>query len=520
MRYQRLIPLGSGGMANVHLALALGQGGFKRLVVVKSVRDELVADPAMRQMFLAEARLSARLNHPNVVQVSEVVEASDGGVMLVMEYLDGLPLSGVYRTLGDAFTLPMRLRILCEVLAGLQYAHDLADYHGQPLGIVHRDVSPQNVFITYDARVKLLDFGIAKVAASPDKTRTGVIKGRIAYMPFEQVTGKGVDRRADVYAIGCLLWEAAASQRMWGQLTEPQLVRELVRGNIPRLGEQAKVDPELERIVTRATAPLPQDRYEGAEALRLDLERYLTTLPAVSLREIGEILSRSCSQARAQRQRELAAAVASTDREISSLVDVELAQWQRSGTGDGTGTGSVSGVASRPRMLRSFSPTPGPYLLTSSGRTPAPGSGTGMGAAPESGRSNSSVSSVSAQLKPRRRGFWIALGAAAVLALLAWLPSMLRTAPSTSPSAAPTPSALTTPQAPATVAPPASVEAEPSEAEEASSAAPSASTKRSRVRWVAPPPAAVAAPKAKPAAGCDPPYYFSAGIKTYKPECI
>lgn len=517
MRYQRLIPLGSGGMANVHLALALGQGGFKRLVVVKSVRDELVADPAMRQMFLAEARLSARLNHPNVVQVSEVVEASDGGVMLVMEYLDGLPLSGVYRTLGDAFTLPMRLRVLCEVLAGLQYAHDLADYHGQALGIVHRDVSPQNVFVTYDARVKLLDFGIAKVAASPDKTRTGVIKGRIAYMPFEQVTGKGVDRRADLYAVGCLLWEAAASQRMWGQLTEPQLVRELVRGHIPRLGEHAKVDAELERIVTRATAPLAADRYEGAEALRLDLERYLTTLPPVTLREIGELLSRSCSQARTERQRELAAAVAASDREVSLLVDVESGHGLRSHSMDGTGTGSVSGIASRPRMLRSFSPTPGPYLLTSTGRTPAP---TDSRHGAESSRSGSGAAA-SVRPAPKRRGFWIVLGAAAVLALVAWLPSMLGSAPSVAPSAAPAPSVLAS-SAPAVSAPSAATSVE-QEAEEPSSPSSSATTKRAKghVRWVPPSPAAAAAgPKAKPAAGCDPPYYFSAGIKTYKPECI
>ncbi|MDF3065380.1 MAG: serine/threonine protein kinase [Polyangiaceae bacterium] len=514
MRYQRLLPLGSGGMANVHLALALGQGGFKRLVVVKSVRDELVADPAMRQMFLAEARLSARLNHPNVVQVSEVVEAADGGVMLVMEYLDGQPLSGVYRSLGDAFTLPMRLRVLCEVLAGLQYAHDLADYHGNPLGIVHRDVSPQNVFITYDARVKLLDFGIAKVAASEDKTRTGVIKGRIAYMPFEQVTGKGVDRRADVYAIGCLLWEAVASQRMWGQLTEPQLVRELVRGNIPRLGEHVQVDPELDRIVTRATAPLPQDRYEGAEALRRDLERYLQTLPAVSLRDMGELLSRTCSQSRSERQRELAAAVAATDRDVASLLDVESSRGMRALSPDGTSSG-ISGVASRPRMLRSFSPTPAPYFLTPAGATPA---------APDSRRGvdNTKSSSVSVQLQPpRRRGFWLVLAGAAGLALAAWLPSMLRPTASAPASAAQALSAAAPPASPVTVAPTDSAMAvdEP-EVPSASPSGSSAPKRKGHARWVAPPTAAAAAPKAKPAAGCDPPYYFSAGIKTYKPECI
>src|SRR5262245_20808034 len=131
MSYKRLLPLGSGGMANVFLALALGQSGFKRLVVVKSVREELLANPAMRQMFLAEARVSARLNHPNVVQVSDVVESPEG-VMIVMEYLDGLSLSSVYSVVGRAFSLPMRLRVACEVLAGLHYAHGLTDYSGAP----------------------------------------------------------------------------------------------------------------------------------------------------------------------------------------------------------------------------------------------------------------------------------------------------------------------------------------------------------------------------------------------------
>jgi serine/threonine-protein kinase len=518
MRYQRLIALGSGGMANVHLALALGQGGFKRLVVVKSVRDELVADTAMRQMFLAEARLSARLNHPNVVQVSEVVEAADGGVMLVMEYLDGLPLSGVYRALGDAFTLPMRLRVLCEVLAGLQYAHDLADYHGNPLAIVHRDVSPQNVFITYDARVKLLDFGIAKVASSPDKTRTGVIKGRIAYMPFEQITGKGVDRRADVYSIGCLLWEAAANQRMWGQLTEPQLVREVVRGNIPRLAEHAQVDPELDRIVTRATAPLAQDRYEGAEALRRDLERYISTLPPVTLREIGELLSRTCSQARSERQREVAAAVAATDRELSSLVDVESSRELRAATADGPA--SQSGIASRPRMVRSFSPTPGPYLLTSAGPTPTPPSSSRHGL-----DSSTKSSAISVQMQqPRRRGFWLALAGAAALALAAWIPSLLRPSPSAPASAAvPITSAAAPPAVPATATPHAvaTEEAEPSAPSASASTSSAPKRKVGHARATPTPPTAAPTPvKAKPAAGCDPPYYFSAGIKTYKPECI
>ncbi|HEY4106492.1 MAG TPA: serine/threonine-protein kinase, partial [Polyangiaceae bacterium] len=159
MQYRKLMLLGHGGMATVHLAFATGPGGFNRLVVVKAMREELLSLPEARSMFLEEARLCARLNHPNVVQVSEVVDSASG-VMIVMEYLDGRPLSAMLQ-IGDSFSLPMRLRIVCEILSGLHYVHELRDFEGESLGLVHRDVSPHNVFATFDGRVKLLDFGIA-----------------------------------------------------------------------------------------------------------------------------------------------------------------------------------------------------------------------------------------------------------------------------------------------------------------------------------------------------------------------
>jgi serine/threonine-protein kinase len=321
MGYKRLLPLGSGGMANVYLALALGQSGFKRLVVVKSVREELLANPAMRQMFLAEARVSARLNHPNVVQVSDVVDAPEG-VMIVMEYLDGLSLASAYTVVGSAFSLPMRLRVGCEVLAGLHYAHELLDYDGARLGIVHRDVSPQNVFLTYDGRVKVLDFGIAKVNASPEQTRFGVVKGRIAYMPPEQVMGQRVDHRADIYAMGCLLWEAIAERRLWEKLPEPEIARRLVAGQIRRLGPE--VNPELERIVSRAMAYSPENRFSSAEEMRLELERFLRSSSPVMLRDVGQLLAATCKDRLDQRQREIADAIGRVEREFAatdSLLD-------------------------------------------------------------------------------------------------------------------------------------------------------------------------------------------------------
>ena len=409
MRYQRLMPLGSGGMANVHLSLAVGQSGFKRLVVVKSVREELLGDAATRQMFLAEARLSARLNHPNVVQVSEVLETEEGGAMLVMEYLDGLSFSAACRAAGDALTLTMRLRVLCDVLSGLAYAHDLVDYHGQPLGIVHRDVSAQNVFVTFDGRVKLLDFGIAKVTSSPDLTRTGVIKGRVAYMPVEQVTGKPVDRRTDVYAVGCLLWEAVAGSRIWGTLTEPQIVRNVLKGGVPALSTRVEVAPELERIVSKATAQLPVDRHATADELRLELEAFLATQFPVGPREIGELLSSACREARAERKLALAQAIADAERELAMQgIDVDGTSQQRLRiTADGD-DGQPSAVSSGRIQIRSMSPTPGPYLLTPS---------------PDVTQA-SHTASFSRPLRPRRTWVWVAL--AATLAAVAWIPSFFR----------------------------------------------------------------------------------------------
>jgi len=516
MRYQRLMALGSGGMANVHLALAVGQGGFKRLVVVKSVREELLGDASMRQMFLAEARLSARLNHPNVVQVSEVVETGED-VMLVMEYLDGLAFSAACRAAGSLFTRAMRLRVMCDVLAGLTYAHDLVDYHGNPLGIVHRDVSPQNVFLTFDGQVKLLDFGIAKVTSAPDRTRAGVVKGRIAYMPIEQFTGKPVDRRTDVYAVGCLLWESIAGSRMWGPLKDPQIVRNLIEGKVPELGSRVSVDPELERIVSRATARLPEDRYATAEDLRLDLERYLSAFPPVSTREIGELLSSVCAEARAERKRVLAEAIAAAERDLPSQgMEADSGSQQRLRIDEQTRSSGISRRSSATGALPSAQPN-----STTPPASTAPGS-----------ERSSRASSYGRAPQPERRGLWIALGAgAAVLVVAAWLPNFVSRAqpPSAGASQAPAAShAIVTPL-PSRVEKDARVEPEPDasahadpRSQDLGPASASSKPKRRRPHSTGSlPVASESAPKAASAAAdCNPPYYFSAGIKTFKPECI
>lgn len=293
-KYRMLARLGSGGMAEVYLVLAEGPGGFHKLQVVKLMRPDLGEQERVEflRMFQDEARLVARLSHANIVQSYEA-GSDHGQPFIVMEYLDGQPLARVQqraRSLGDAdaFPLELSLQVLCEVLEGLDYAHRLTSYEGRPLGIVHRDVSPQNVFITYAGVTKLVDFGIAKSLES-GRTRAGVVKGKVAYMAPEQVLGAPLDRRADLFAVGVLLWEAIARQDLYdGRLVFDSLQR-LARGEIRRIRDVAPdVPTELERIVTRALARDPDERYQDAESFRYELLSYLESTSKVRGRDVGE----------------------------------------------------------------------------------------------------------------------------------------------------------------------------------------------------------------------------------------
>jgi hypothetical protein len=263
-------------MANIELAVGLGANNYKTLTVLKTMRAELATDPELVAMFLNEARLCARLNHTNLVRVYEVVESVQP--YIVMEYLEGLSMADLHRNLGARFDCVMQLRIISDVLAGLHYAHDLCDYDGKPLGIVHRDVSPQNVVVTYDGWVKLLDFGIAKALDDPTKTQAGIVKGKISYMSPEQFAGERLDRRTDVFAIGCMLWRAATGQKLWSKMASEDIARHLVRGEIPRPSSVKRVDQRLEEIVMRATEPERELRYSTAAELRADIDAYLSTL--------------------------------------------------------------------------------------------------------------------------------------------------------------------------------------------------------------------------------------------------
>ncbi len=290
-------------MATVYLAVALGNSGFRKLAVVKVLRPEIAVDEEFVQMFLDEARLSARLSHPNIVHTYDV-GVDDVGHMMAMEYLDGVSLHAATAKLskeGGPLTFPLQARVLLDVIEGLRYAHELKDYDGRSLEIVHRDVTPHNIFVTYDGQVKLLDFGIAKAATSSVRTATGVIKGKLTYMAPEQARGEPVDARADLYAVGVMLWEAVTGRRRWPTgLSQPALFTRLARGELPESPNAAArgYPAEIDAVVLRALAPNPDDRYQTAAEFRVALEAALRGMAPVSLRDLGEMLANAYAEGR------------------------------------------------------------------------------------------------------------------------------------------------------------------------------------------------------------------------------
>jgi serine/threonine-protein kinase len=289
-------------MGIVHLAATHGLGGFNKLLVVKELRPEFASDEVYVGMFLDEARLAARLTHKNIVQTIEV-GSENARHYMVMEYLDGRSLHRIVRRFQQGRTgLPVgaHLRVIAEALLGLQYAHELRDFDGEPLSIVHRDLSPLNVLVTFDGQAKLVDFGIAKSADSSQETKTGVLKGRVAYMAPEQAWGSSVDRRADVYSAGVMIWEAAAGRRLWPGMTDVEILARLLKEEAPTLRAVRPEAPEdLTAICARAMAKRPEDRYGSASELLEDLETHLSRRSdSMTLREIGSLVTNAFSEER------------------------------------------------------------------------------------------------------------------------------------------------------------------------------------------------------------------------------
>jgi serine/threonine protein kinase len=275
-RYEILSLLGQGGMARVFLALQRGAFASEKLVVIKQLHPELVSDETFLTMFMDEARIALQLNHPNVMHTYEVGSEGDD-YFLAMEFLEGLTLSQIIRKGGrSGLPLHLHLWVLTQVLAGLGYAHDLRALDGEPLGIVHRDVTPSNVMITNAGEVKLLDFGIAKAAGALSLTQHGVIKGKLGYVAPEQCLGRPCDARSDLFAVGVMLWEAIAGRRRVVAETTAAAFEARIRNKEPTIEEVVPDVPRrLAEICSRSLAHDPELRYPSAAAFRADLEEFL-----------------------------------------------------------------------------------------------------------------------------------------------------------------------------------------------------------------------------------------------------
>lgn len=273
-RYECMGRLAVGGMAEILLARVSGPNGFERPVVIKRILPHLASLPEFRQMFLDEARIIARIRDDNVVQVHEL--GNDGeDLFLVMEYLEGESVGGLLRRLlGRSDTLDPWLAcyIVAEAAAGLHTAHELTNEAGEPLGLVHRDISPQNVFVTYAGRVKLLDFGIAKVADKSVKTATGQLKGKFQYMSPEQCLGKPLERRSDIWALGVLLYELTTVSQPFKRANELLTFKAICEEPLPRPSQGNRRYPAcVEPIVVRALSRDPELRFATAKDMRREL---------------------------------------------------------------------------------------------------------------------------------------------------------------------------------------------------------------------------------------------------------
>jgi serine/threonine protein kinase len=281
-RYELCFELASGGMASVYLARIDGVSGFEKLVALKRIHRHLAKEQGYVDMFLDEARIASRITHPNVCSVFDFGEA-DGEHYIAMEYLVGEPLS---RLMGRAAReqvhrrsplLPMRMAcIIADACEGLHAAHELKDANGDLLHVVHRDVSPRNLFVTYDGAVQVVDFGIASARQRLHHTSTGQVKGTFAYMAPEQLTANTIDRRVDIWSLGVALWEMLAVKRLFKKDTTANTIHSVLYDEIsPPSAHRPQVPPELDRIVMKALARDPKNRWSTAREMGRALRGFL-----------------------------------------------------------------------------------------------------------------------------------------------------------------------------------------------------------------------------------------------------
>ncbi|WP_437966146.1 protein kinase [Sorangium sp. So ce260] len=342
-RYRVVDEIGVGGMASVHLARMDGPGGFQKWVAIKRIHPHLVEDDQFVDMFLDEARIAAGINHANVAQVFDLGK-DDNTYWIAMEYLHGEPLREVMRRAEERrlrISPELAARICSDAAEGLHAAHELRGKNGQLLGLVHRDVTPHNLFLTYDGYTKVVDFGIAKVADRLSSTRAGTLKGKLAYMSPEQVRGNEVDRTTDVFALGVVLWELTTNQRLFRMDTDLDTLEKVQACVVPPPSTIVPDYPiELESVVMKALAKHKQDRFQTAREFSRALQNFLMRSGIfVGSEEVAQFVQQVFADRIQKREAHLAWAA-----EVTSTINVE----QVRGRTSTTATDSV-GLRSRGR---------------------------------------------------------------------------------------------------------------------------------------------------------------------------
>jgi serine/threonine-protein kinase len=486
-------------MATVHLGRLLGPGGFGRTVAIKRLHPQYAKDPEFVAMFLDEARLAARVQHPNVVPTIDIV-ALEGELFLVMEHVHGESLSRLLQAsirVKEPVPLPIASAILSGALHGLHAAHETKDERGNVLGIVHRDVSPQNILVSVNGVARVLDFGVAKAAGRLHTTQEGQVKGKLAYMAPEQLRRDDLDRTADLYALAVVLWETVTLERLFKGDNEAQVVAKVLAGRIPPISELVpNVPPELDAVAARGLDRDPTKRFATGREMASALEQAVR--PATPT-EVAAWVAHLSSESLRKRSAQMA--------EVEIVSDV-----------------SSSGAAQAKMFLAELASGPDPLAPEEEAK---------------STKSEMSHVSMAAATEPppaprSRRGAWYVVGAVALggVALAATRSTwQAPTAAATSGSAPAAVAAAPSPPDPTVAAPTATATptATPTPTD-AATGAPStvvrvpAAKHPPRLQPVASPPQSTSAsPLAAPhpAKDCDPPYAIdSAGEKHYKKECF
>jgi serine/threonine-protein kinase len=397
-RYEVLVQLASGGMATVYVARAQGVAGFERLVAIKVLHPHLAHDEEFISMFLDEARLAARIRHPNVVPTLDISDTQGDGYFLVMEYVEGDHLGSILREASRSSTpvpMPVVARVLIDALEGLGAAHGLADGDGKALGIVHRDVSPHNVLVGVDGIARITDFGVAKATVRLSSTRDGQFKGKLSYMAPEQASEGSADQRSDLFSMGIVLWESLTGRRLFRAENNGELLNKLLHEPIPLPSQHAPASKPFDEVCAKALARKPADRFQSAEEFALAIETAAAGAGGVaSPRAVGKLVKELLGAKVEQMKTRIRGAIDSLGR---SELKAGLLPLPEAGHSQ----------PSQPQR-------PTPSSMTPSAVRTIPTDDMTMGAKP---------STVTTELETRRprRGPWIALaiGASVLLALAA-----------------------------------------------------------------------------------------------------